>query len=274
MSDRGGSRRDPWARWLLERRPPTPELGEFRDGVLDRAGIREGDVVLDVGCGDGLIALGALQRVGPAGRVVFSDISSETLGHCRALATGDGRCAFVQTGLPDLAVASGSVDVATLRSVLIYVKEKAESFRELHRVLRPGGGRLSMFEPINSFGSPAPDHLFAGYDVTGLEPLAAKVKAVFSGSAVSSMVDFDERDLLTLAEKAGFTDIRLDYRAEVGTELGPINWDVPPNPLAPSLAEAFEQVLTPAEGEALRARLVGPRRKRFATAYLSARRPG
>ncbi|WP_162907723.1 methyltransferase domain-containing protein [Allorhizocola rhizosphaerae] len=263
---------DVWARWLLHRRPPSPELEVFRDNVLDRARLREGDSVVDVGCGDGLIAFGALERVGPTGRVVFTDISAELLDHCRAQAPQGVRCEFVQTGLPDLAaLPSGAFDAATLRSVLIYVNEKAESFHSLYRVLRPGG-RLAMFEPINSFGGPGPDNIFMGCDVTGLEEPAAKVMALFT-SVAGPMLDFDERDLLRLAQAAGFTDITLDYRAEVGAEPNHLNWDVPPNPLAPSLAEAFEQVLTAAESTALRERLQGPRTKRFATAYLSARRP-
>jgi hypothetical protein len=67
---------DRWAEWLLERRfggdsalrdRMMPRLLEFRDRVLDGARIVTGDVVLDVGCGDGLVALGALGRVGPSG---------------------------------------------------------------------------------------------------------------------------------------------------------------------------------------------------------------
>ena len=60
-------------------------LGPVRDRVLDGAGIRPGDLVLDVGCGDGLIGLGALDR---GARVIFSDISQALLDDCRAIAGG------------------------------------------------------------------------------------------------------------------------------------------------------------------------------------------
>jgi 2-polyprenyl-3-methyl-5-hydroxy-6-metoxy-1,4-benzoquinol methylase len=58
--------RDRWAAWLLERRHGgDPEalrvtlehLGRVRERVLDAAAIAPGETVLDVGCGDGLIAL-------------------------------------------------------------------------------------------------------------------------------------------------------------------------------------------------------------------------
>src|SRR3989442_7180061 len=76
---------DPWAAWVLERRFTDPEQAEqamrnlvpIRERVLEGAGIREGDVVLDVGAGDGLIAFGALPLVGGSGKVIFSDVSQE-----------------------------------------------------------------------------------------------------------------------------------------------------------------------------------------------------
>ena len=65
----------------------------------------------------------------------------------------------MQAAAEDLApIADESVDVVTTRSVVIYVTEKQRAFDEFHRVLRPGG-RLSMFEPINSFAFPEPDDL-------------------------------------------------------------------------------------------------------------------
>ena len=70
---------DRWHRWLLDVRfggdPETRQrdLAEFfypvRDRVLDQARLRPGDTVLDVGTGDGLIAFGALERLGPEGVV-------------------------------------------------------------------------------------------------------------------------------------------------------------------------------------------------------------
>ena len=77
---------DRWYRWLREVRHGgdsaqleqlRPELEAIRDRVLDRASLRPGDTLLDVGTGDGLIAVGALDRLGPSGRVIFSDISAD-----------------------------------------------------------------------------------------------------------------------------------------------------------------------------------------------------
>src|SRR5215470_15013592 len=142
--------RDRWAEWLAERRfggDPTARremlarLGEIRDGVLAGAGLREGETLLDVGCGEGLIGFGALER--GAGTVVFSDISTDLLDFCHETAAELGvldRCRFVEAAADDLAsIGDASVDVVATRSVLIYVREKPAAFGEFGRVLRPGG---------------------------------------------------------------------------------------------------------------------------------------
>src|SRR5207245_7466106 len=74
---------DRWSQWLLRGREGGDQalrqrfLAEIllpvRDQVLNRGRIEKGEVVLDVGAGDGLIAFGALDRVGSTGRVIFSD---------------------------------------------------------------------------------------------------------------------------------------------------------------------------------------------------------
>lgn len=285
---------DKWADWLLERRfggdaeerdRMVRRLGEFRDRVLAGAWIEPGDVVLDVGCGDGLLGVGATELVGESGTVIFSDVSTDLLTMCREI-TGElgvaGRCQFVHSGLPELeGIADASVDVAMTRSVLIYVADKATAFATLHRVLR-AGGRLSIFEPINSFSHPEPPTMLWGVDVSGLEELAERVKRTYRRHQPDNdaMGGFDERDLLALAESAGFTEITLDYRAHTGPDREPIAWDtlvrMAPNPLVPSLHEVLDEAFTPAEREVLERHLreqveSGNRRTRIATAYLTAK---
>src|SRR5262249_51839866 len=75
-----------WAGWLLQRRARgdpevsgrvRKELDPIRDRVLDGAQLGSHDRLLDVGCGDGLIAFGALERGQP--EVIFSDVSQDLL---------------------------------------------------------------------------------------------------------------------------------------------------------------------------------------------------
>ena len=293
---------DRWAEWVLRTRhgdDPARHaeamrvLGPIRDRVLDAAAPAPGETVLDVGCGDGLLGFAALDRVAPDGAVVFSDVSEALLEHCRGTAGAlgvAGRCRFVATGLPELAgIPDGSVDVAVLRSVLMYVRDKQACLRTLHRVLRPGG-RLSLFEPVNRFGSPEPPDRLWTFDVSQppeVRELADRVVAAARADrpADDPILDYDERDLLAAAEAAGFAELSLAYEARVGTEVGfgltraPIGemLGIAPNPTSPTYGELLDRALAPGERDRLVAHLAGqsPERRlaRLAVAYLSARRP-
>jgi arsenite methyltransferase len=285
---------DCWHRWLLEVRfggdaaYREKDLTEFlypvRDAVLDGARLRPGQTLLDVGTGDGLIAFGALERLGASGRVIFSDISQSLLDHCRAAASAEGlldRCRFVLAPADQLAaVADASVDAVTTRSVLIYVKDKAQAMREFFRVLRPGG-RASLFEPFNVLMSADPD-LFLGYDVTPVKALAARVQALYTSiqpPGADPMLDFDDRDLVRHARDAGFSEISLELRVSVKNHKDPVPWErflrMSGNPLQPPFQEALQQVLSAQEAGELARHLrplveSGTGLERIALAYLTA----
>ena len=264
--------RDRWAEWLAERRfggsaalreEMLDRLAQVRDQVLDGAGLGEDETLLDVGCGEGLIGFGALER--GARTVIFSDISSDLLDFCRQAAMDFDvldRCRFVKASAEDLAsIEDDAVDVVATRSVLIYVKDKGAAFREFARILRPGG-RISLSEPINRFGSEERWHeRLAGYRLDGLDEIGAKLFAVFDSLQpcdADPMLDFDERDLLRLAEEAGFFPLELRLRAVIES-LAPRGWDAfldtAGNPNIPTLREAMDEVLTPDERERLTAQL-------------------
>jgi len=272
---------DVWAEWLRNRRSGGSEeqrrrvlerLGPVRDRILDAAEVGPGVVVLDVGCGDGLVGLGALER---GADVIFSDVSDACLDDCRAIA-GD-RARYVHAPATDLG--DLEADVVTTRSVLIYVDDKERAFDEFFRVLRPGG-RLSIFEPINRFGMDENRRTLGGFDVAGVEDLVARL---WPGDDETNraMIDFDERDLLALADRAGFVDLRLDYRASIGRDpsSAPRDWETfvgsAPNPLVPTLAETMAAELTRDEAARVTAKLrpqveAGTLVTRLATAYLLA----
>ncbi len=85
--------RDRWAEWLLSRRHGNdaavferrlPNLHRFRDRVLDNAAIEPGDVILDIGAGDGLIGFGAMVPVVPRRRLRGrGDLPRPSLGSCQ-----------------------------------------------------------------------------------------------------------------------------------------------------------------------------------------------
>jgi arsenite methyltransferase len=287
--------RDRWARWLLEQRHggdpdelarQLPNLEEFRRRVLENADVREGDVVLDIGAGNGLIGFGALELVGATGRVIFNDVSEDLLDECRRIADDLGaadRCEFLRASADDLPLSDSSVDVATSRSVLIYLMDKRPAFVELHRVLKPLG-RLSIFEPINIFGNAALRERYWGLDVSPVEHLAEKVRAQWKQPDEHPLLNFDERDLLRFAEEAGFGEIRMDYRAEIKQEPHwAKSWETlrrySGNPLDPTLEEELRTALDDGERAEFEAHLRKELERRplvpvrIASVYLRAVKP-
>lgn len=257
---------DIWSRWLLERRFGGDQaamqdalsnyLYPWRDKVLSHASLQEGDMLLDVGCGDGLIAFGALEKA-KTSQVIFSDISQDLLDHSQSLAREMNvldRCRFVLASADDLSmIEAASVDIVTTRSVLIYVSAKQQAFSEFYRVLKPGG-RLSIFEPINRFAHPEPAHLFAGDNIAPVADIAQKLKTLFERiqpEDTDPMTDFDERDLVSFAEKSGFKEIHLELQIEVKPIPEKMTWErflrYAANPKVPTIEEAMQEALTAEE---------------------------
>jgi SAM-dependent methyltransferase len=195
------------------------------------------------------------------------------------------RAEFITTAAEGLAgVPDESVDVVTTRSVLIYVEDKTSAFISLHRVLR-AGGRLSMFEPINRLMFPEPRGRFWGYDLAPVEGLVERVQAIFTETADpafrAAMMDFDDRDLASLAENAGFGRVHVECHIDVGEARGdaPVSIDAlldsAPNPNAPTVREALTRALTESEQVQFSSALetaFNERRRigRMAVAYVSA----
>jgi ubiquinone/menaquinone biosynthesis C-methylase UbiE len=182
------------------------ELAEFRDTVLDNAGLRSGETVVDAGTGTGLLAIGAAERVGADGEVIAIDISVDCLEQLRG-ATAAANMSFLIGSADVLPLPDGTADAVVTRSVLIYVRDKAEAAREFFRVLRTAG-RVSIFEPINRRRRRISEIV----DFGDLTPLVDTWEAEVDAGD-DPMLDFDQHDLAGFFEAAGFRDVQLDYRS-------------------------------------------------------------
>ena len=262
-------------------------LATVRDQILDRAQIQPGETVLDVGAGQGLLGLAALDRTGPDGHVIFSDISEPVLDDCRGAVenmSALGRSSFVRASATELsAIDTAAVDVVVERAVLLFIKDRGGAFAEYHRVLRPGG-RVSLAEPLNSWMSADQPGFLWGYDVTEVTDLERKLHEAgrARGTADAEVLcGFDDRDLVAMASAAGFQ--RVEAQTELALAPPParddldVFLDTAPNPLAPTTRMLMAAALTVAEAERFTATLrealrEGRGERRHAMTFLRARR--
>jgi hypothetical protein len=100
------------------------------------------------------------------------------------------------------------------------------------------------------------------YDIQPVADIAAEVAARFDAvqpRAADPMLDFDDRDLVRLAEQAGFGYVRLDLRVTVTSWRPPVPWDrflhSSPNPKVPPIGDILVRALSPARLAAFTAHL-------------------
>jgi len=125
----------------LEAAPEGADLGLGCGAPIGHLDLQPGETVLDLGSGAGLDAFLAAQQVGENGRVIGVDMTPEMLSRARANAQkiGAGNVEFREGRLEALPVADASVDAVTSNCVINLVPDKAAVFREIARVLKPGG---------------------------------------------------------------------------------------------------------------------------------------
>lgn len=147
----------------LLRRLPDEAVDAFAgvSNVSMHAPLREGLVVIDLGCGAGLDSLIAAERVGRTGRVVGIDFSAGMLDRAQRSAkrSGHRQIAFVRASAEQLPLRDSSVDVALVNGIFNLNPFRDQIFRELGRVVRVGG-HVSGAELV--LGSTLPEHLQSG----------------------------------------------------------------------------------------------------------------
>ncbi|MFF9405454.1 class I SAM-dependent methyltransferase [Streptomyces anandii] len=123
-----------------------PDDGPAYAAAAAGLGLREGDRVLDAGCGTGRALTPLRAAVGPSGLVVGADLTPAMLeAAVRAGRHRDGRLLLADVGA--LPLRSGAFDAVFAAGLIAHLPDPAENLRELRRVVRPGG-ILALFHPI------------------------------------------------------------------------------------------------------------------------------
>ena len=170
--------------------PEGANLGLGCGNPVAIASLRAGQVVLDLGSGAGFDAFLAAREVGPTGRVIGVDMTSEMVAKARANARSGGfaQVEFRLGEIEALPVADATVDVIISNCVINLCPDKRPVYREAFRVLKPGG-RIVVS------------------DVVAREELSGEVKkdlALYSGCLSGATLLADLEKILA---DAGFVDV-------------------------------------------------------------------
>jgi len=107
--------------------------------LIDRAKVKAGERIVDVGCGCGSTTIALSQKVGPPGRVLGIDISAPMLARARQMAPAGTPVDFVLADATVYPFDPASFDLLASRFGVMFFAEPAVSFANMRRALRPTG---------------------------------------------------------------------------------------------------------------------------------------
>ncbi len=164
------------------------------------AEVREGDVVVDIGSGAGIDCLFAAQKVGPTGCVIGIDMTPEMLDRARvnARVAGAANVEFRQGDAEKMPVDDASVDWVISNCVINLSPDKPAVFREIARVLKPGG-RVSISDIV-------------------AEDLPPAIRASRDAWVACLAGAISEAEYVRGLEAAGLTDVLVTERITYGAE--------------------------------------------------------
>jgi arsenite methyltransferase len=121
--------------------PAEANMGLSCGNPTATAHLRPGEVVVDLGSGGGLDVFLAAKMIGPTGRAIGIDMTASMIERARANAQAGGytNVEFYQSTIDQIPLPDASVDCVISNCVLNLAPDKPAVFREIARILKPGG---------------------------------------------------------------------------------------------------------------------------------------
>ena len=119
--------------------PAEANMGLSCGNPTAMASLRPGEVVVDLGSGGGLDVFLAAQKVGPSGRAIGVDMTPEMIERAQRNAEGIENVEFYLSTIDAIPLPDASADVIISNCVINLAEDKPAVFREMFRVLKPGG---------------------------------------------------------------------------------------------------------------------------------------
>lgn len=111
--------------------------------VVAQSGIMQGEVVADLGCGNGFYALPAAQMVGPSGTVYAVDVQTQKLAATISITNQFGcknvRVMQANLGKPFMDIDPGSCDLVIVGNILHEIEQKDQLIKNIFRLLKKSG---------------------------------------------------------------------------------------------------------------------------------------
>jgi SAM-dependent methyltransferase len=170
--------------------PAAANMGLSCGNPTATANLRPGEVVVDLGCGGGLDVFLAAKKVGPTGKAIGIDMTPAMIERAQKSAAGMENLAFHLATIDQLPLADASVDVVISNCVINLAPDKPAVFREIVRVLKPGG-RLAVSDIALKNRLP--------------EELAKDIEAYVGCIAGAELIEDYRRQLL----EAGFSQVEV-----------------------------------------------------------------
>jgi SAM-dependent methyltransferase len=126
-------------RWADRQRAQDILLGPVADILVDRARLKAGERVIDVGCGSGATTIAFAQKVGPSGHALGIDLSEPMLARARASAPQGLPVDFVLADATVYPFDPESYDLLASRFGVMFFAEPVKSFANMRKALRASG---------------------------------------------------------------------------------------------------------------------------------------